>query len=284
MSLANIIKTFQCSLQPKTKVDENEERDKKIICKISDSLLQEINIACILKPYSLFFSIIQNSTPVICRYHDEREKVSDNHLLVTFKNVREKHFLRNMWQTSSISWQLLWYRQVLASLEILQRENLCYFHWTSKSIFVDDFTERAMIQGFAHSFSLDNVDFDDRIKRENVWLPEWKLVRYMKENNLSILSFSDLCMLGEKFEKSAFMKSLTNTKLDNILLKMNSWRETWDLYCFHALLLSWQVTLPPFLSKICHEYVLKDPNKRENIKSFICLYDAELKNYLISSS
>lgn len=281
MSLANIIKTFQCSLQPNTKVDENEEKN---IYKISDSLLQEINIASILKPYSLFFSIIQNSTPIICRYHDDREKVSNNHLLVTLKNVKEKQFLRNMWQTSSICWQLLWYRQVLVSLEILQREKLCYFHWTPKSIFVDDSTERAMIQGFGFTFSLDDVDFDDKTKIKNVWLPEWKLVRYMKENNLSILSFSDLCMLGEEFEKSAFMKSLTNERLDKILSKIKTWRETWDLYCFHALLLSWQVTLPPFISKICHEYVSKDPNKRDNITSFICLYDAELKNYLMSSS
>lgn len=281
MSLANIIKTFQASLQ-KSKIKVVERHDKKMIQKVSSSLLQEINTASLLRPYSLYFSFLQDYNKVIFRYQDDREKVSDDHLLVTYTNVRESQYLRNMWPNSSISWQLSWYRQLLVSLEILNNEKLCYFHWTSQSIFIDDLTERATIQGFDHLFSLDNVDFEN--KKENTWLPEWKLMNYLRENKLSTLSFSDLCVLGEQFEKSEFMRSLTNEKLDNILFKITLWRETWDLYCFHALILSWQVSLPYFLSKLCHDYVLKDPNKRENIKSFICLYDAELKKYLASSS
>jgi hypothetical protein len=277
MSLANIIKTFQTSLQ-QSKKKEIKIHDKKTIQKISDSLLQEISIASQLQPFSLQFSFIQDYTKVICRYHDNREKVSEDHLLITCKNVRESQYLQNMWQTSSTFSQLLWYRQLIASLEILNTKKLCYFNWTSKSIFIDDLTERATIQEFAQTFSLDNIHFEN--KGENCWLPEWKLVQYMRENKLSILSFSDLCMLGEEFEKSEFMRSLTNERLDNILLKIKTWRETWDLYCFNALLISLQVNLPPFLSKICHDYVLKDPNKRENIKSFICFYDDELKRYL----
>jgi hypothetical protein len=282
MSLAVIIKTFQTSLEKTKSTTEENQGNKKFVQKVSSTLLNEIEMSSKLKPYSNNFSVIQECNKIIYQNKNNKERVLDSHMLIAKKDVRESQYLQTMWQFFPTNWQLLWYRQLLASLEILNTLKLCYFHWTPQSIFIDKVTEKAMIQEFQHTFSLDNVDFEFTV--ENSWLPEWKLVQYMRDNKLTILSFSDLCLLGEEFEKSAFMKSLTNERLDNILSKIKTWRETWDLYCMNALLLSLPITLPPFLSKLCVNYTLMDPNKRENIKSFICLYDAELKNYLVSAS
>lgn len=279
MSLASIIKTFQTSLN---KTESTHPSNQKNIQKVSNNLLHELEISSTLKSYSTHFHIIQECNKIIYSDKNNEERVLDTHMLIAKTEVRESQYLHNIWQLFSSTWHLLWYRQLLASLEILNAKSLCYFHWTPQSIFIDAITEKAMIQGFQQTFSLNNDNFD--FTKDNRWLPEWKLVQYMLTNKLTILSFSDLCMLGEEFEKSAFMKSLTNERLDKILSKIKTWRETWDLYCFNALLLSLPIKLPAFLSKLCHDYTSKDPNKRENIKSFICLYNTELKSYLISAS
>lgn len=211
---------------------------------------------------------------VVVREKNERKQVLNELFMFTYKGQNlVSFFSQNILQKYNSNFYVLWYRHLLQTLQLLNKKNICYFHWNKESIVFDMESEQPLLQNFGDSFDLDKTTFNFNLTS---WVPEWKILVHLYKNNLQTLSFSDVCDLGEDFEQKKYIGSLINQKREKVTQIISEWVPTWDLYCLNLIFVKLK-TLPDFLSILLENYLNKEPQERQSVDSFILLFESKIR-------